>query len=200
MGQRDRRLEVAEAAWRVIVRDGLDRTSLRAIAQEMNCTTGVVTHYFRNKQALILFALHQVTERLQGMMAAAIAHQSGSARLVAMLCSFLPMDQERQEILKVWVAFLGYAVGRPALMASHQHSAGLLRQMLIQEVVNLQQDGTIRADVDSGQVVNVLLALVNGLGLDSLIQAQPLSPDQQQDAVQSYINGLKNGLKAADSR
>ena len=30
--QQDRRLDVATAAWRVIVRDGLDRTSLRAIA------------------------------------------------------------------------------------------------------------------------------------------------------------------------
>ncbi|MEL6320922.1 MAG: hypothetical protein AAFQ57_09760 [Cyanobacteria bacterium J06626_14] len=37
----------------------------------MNCTTGLVTHYFRNKRALILFALHQVTERLQVMMEAA---------------------------------------------------------------------------------------------------------------------------------
>ncbi|MEL6124504.1 MAG: helix-turn-helix domain-containing protein, partial [Bacteroidota bacterium] len=66
--QKDRRLEVSEAAWRVIVREGLDRTSMRAIAQEMNCTTGVVTHYFRNKEALILFALGQVTERLQALM------------------------------------------------------------------------------------------------------------------------------------
>jgi AcrR family transcriptional regulator len=45
--QRDRRLDVSEAAWRVIAREGLDRTSLRAIAQELGCTTGVVTHYFR---------------------------------------------------------------------------------------------------------------------------------------------------------
>ncbi|MEM1280326.1 MAG: TetR family transcriptional regulator, partial [Cyanobacteria bacterium P01_H01_bin.152] len=35
MVQQDRRLEVSEAAWRVIVREGLDRTSMRAIAQEM---------------------------------------------------------------------------------------------------------------------------------------------------------------------
>lgn len=93
----------------------------------MHCTTGVVTHYFRNKQELILFALHQVTERLQQRMATAIASTTGIDRLVAMLSSFLPIDQARQDILKVWVAFLGYAVGREELMAANQQSAGQSR-------------------------------------------------------------------------
>lgn len=105
MSQQDRRLEVSEAAWRVIVREGLDRASMHAIAQEMNCTTGVVTHYFRNKQELILLALHQVTERLKVMMQSAIENVAGIDRLATMLLSFLPLDQERQEILRVWVAF-----------------------------------------------------------------------------------------------
>lgn len=39
MSQKDRRFEVSEAAWRVIVREGLDRTSMRAIARELGCTT-----------------------------------------------------------------------------------------------------------------------------------------------------------------
>ncbi|MGD1940625.1 MAG: TetR/AcrR family transcriptional regulator [Leptolyngbyaceae cyanobacterium] len=191
MVQQDRRLEVSESAWRVIVREGLDRTSMRAIAQEMNCTTGVVTHYFRNKQELILFALHQVTERLQGLMEVAITNVSGIDRLVAMLSSFLPVDQERQAILRVWVAFLGYAVGREDLMAEHQQSAGQLRQVMIQELATLQQQGVIRPDVEPESEANVLLALVNGVSLDTLVQAQRLSAEQQQTVLQNYVYGLR---------
>lgn len=191
MVQQDRRLEVSEAAWRVIVREGLDRTSMRAIAQEMNCTTGVVTHYFRNKQELILFALHQVTERLQGLMQVAIANVSGIDRLVAMLSSFLPVDQERQAILRVWVAFLGYAVGREDLMAEHQQSAGQLRQVMLQELATLQQQGVIRPDVEPESEANVLLALVNGVSLDTLVQAQRLSAEQQQATLQRYVDQLR---------
>ena len=192
MAQTDRRLEVSEAAWRVIVREGLDRTSMRAIAQEMDCTTGVVVHYFRNKQELILFALHQVAERLQVLMEKAVAERSGCDRLVAMLSSFLPIDQERQEILRVWVAFLGYAIGREGLMADHQQSAGGLRQVIIQELLMLQDQGDIRADVDPEQEANVLLALVNGLSLDNLIQADSLSYQQQEAALQRHIERLKS--------
>jgi AcrR family transcriptional regulator len=192
VAQPDRRFEVSAAAWRVIVREGLDRTSMRAIAQEMNCTTGVVTHYFRNKQELILFALHQVTERLQGSMEQAAAEKAGCDRLVAMLSSFLPIDQERQEILRVWVAFLGYAVGREDLMADHQRSAAELRQVVIQELMALQKQGQIRSDVNPETEANVLLALVNGISLDSLIQKQRLSLEQQQETLQRYVNGLRN--------
>ncbi|NES43712.1 TetR/AcrR family transcriptional regulator, partial [Moorena sp. SIO2C4] len=94
MSQQDRRLEVSEAAWRVIVREGLDRTSMRAIAQELGCTTGVVTHHFRDKQELILFALNQVTQRLQKTMQAATEHARGVDRLVEMLSAFLPLETE----------------------------------------------------------------------------------------------------------
>lgn len=191
MGQQDRRQEVSDAAWRVIVREGLDRTSMRAIAHELGCTTGVVTHYFRNKQELILFALHQVTERLQGRMEAAMNTLSGVERLVAMLSSFLPDDQERQEILRVWVAFLGYAVGRQELMREHQQSAGQLRQIMIGEVAMLQQAGLIRSDIDPAWEANGLLALVNGMSLDTLIQANPLTPEQQQVVLRRYVESLQ---------
>ena len=187
VSQQERRLEVSEAAWRVIVREGLDRTSMRAIAQEMNCTTGVVTHYFRNKEALILFALGQVTERLQALMQNALENISGTERIVVMLSAFLPIDVQRQEILRVWVAFLGYAVGRDELMAEHQQSAAQLRGVIIQELMRLQAEKLVRADIDLEIESNALLALGNGGSLDSLIQAHRLSVEQQQFVIRRYI-------------
>ncbi|NEQ83257.1 MAG: TetR/AcrR family transcriptional regulator, partial [Moorea sp. SIO2I5] len=160
MSQQDRRLEVSEAAWRVIVREGLDRTSMRAIAQELGCTTGVVTHHFRDKQELILFALNQVTQRLQKTMQTATEQARGVDRLVEMLSAFLPLDTERQDILKVWVAFLGYAIGRESLMAEHQQSAAQLRQVIIQELKTLQSAKLIRANIEPELEANALLALV----------------------------------------
>ncbi len=190
MSQQDRRLEVSEAAWRVIVREGLDRTSMRAIAQELGCTTGVVTHHFRDKQELILFALNQVTQRLQKTMQAATEQARGVDRLVEMLSAFLPLDTQRQDILKVWVAFLGYAIGRESLMAEHQQSAAQLREVIIQELKALQSAKLIRANIDPELEANALLAVVNGVSLDSLIQAKRLSPDQQQIVVRRYVNEL----------
>lgn len=190
MSQQDRRLEISEAAWRVIVREGLDRTSMRAIAQELGCTTGVVTHYFRNKQELILFSLSQVTERLKTAMKQSVESVSGVERLVAMMSTFLPFDEERQNILRVWLAFLGYAVGRENLMIKQQQSAAELRAEFVQELKTLQSAHLIRYDIDPTVEANVLLALVNGVSLDSLIQGHHLIPNQQQRVIQRYVNEL----------
>lgn len=187
MSQQNRRLEVSEAAWRVIVREGLDRTSLRAIAQEMGCTTGVVTHYFRNKQALILFALTQVTERLKMAMERSLESASGVERIIAILCTFLPLDAKRQEIVRVWLAFLGYAVGRETLMREHQQSAAQLRGILVKEIQILQDARLLRSDINPNIEANALLALANGVSLDSLIQAECLTPEQQESVIREYV-------------
>lgn len=190
MLQQNRRIEVSEAAWKVIVREGLDRTSMRAIARELDCTTGVVTHYFRDKQELILFALDQVTEKLKQAMGEVAEQPISINRLVEMLCAFLPLDDTRQKILKVWVAFLGYAVGRESLMLEHQTSAGELREVIIQELKALQSEKKVRQDIDTGVEANSLLALVNGIALDSLIQKSCLNSKQQKMIIQRHLQGL----------
>ena len=58
----DRRAEVVAATRRVIARDGLDKASMRAIAQELGCTTGVLTHYFRDKEAMLDVVLGESVE------------------------------------------------------------------------------------------------------------------------------------------
>lgn len=190
MSQQDRRIEVSAAAWRVIVREGLDRTSIRAIARELDCTTGVVTHYFRNKQELILFALNQVTENLKQAMQEVAEQPPSIERLVEMLSAFLPLDTKRQEILKVWVAFLGYAVGRETLMLQHQASAGQLRELIMQELEILKAAKKIREDINTSLEANVLLALVNGIALDSLIQEKCLSSKQQKMVIRRYFQKI----------
>ena len=190
MPQQDRRIEVSEAAWKVIVREGLDRTSMRAIARELDCTTGVVTHYFRDKQELILFALHQVTEKLKQAMQEVAEQPVSVNRLIEMICAFLPLDTERQEILKVWLAFLGYAVGRESLMLEHQASAGELREVIMQELKALQSAKKIRPDIDVEVEANSLLALVNGIALDSLIQKNCLNPKQQRMVIRRYFKEI----------
>ena len=64
-------------------------------------------------------------------------------------------------------------------MAEHQQSAGQLRQMILQELQALQEQRLIDADLNVELEANTLLALANGLSLDTLIQSPPLSLEQQ---------------------
>src|SRR4030095_5824936 len=48
----ERRAEIVSAAGRIIEQKGLEGASLRAIARELRCTTGVPTHRFVSKKGL----------------------------------------------------------------------------------------------------------------------------------------------------
>jgi AcrR family transcriptional regulator len=190
MSYADRRIEVVNAAWRVIVREGLDRASMRAIAQELGSSTGVVTHYFRDKEDLILFALERVFENVLEDMKVCIKGRQGIDRLEQMILTALPINISDKDDWKVWVAFLGYSIGREHLVQEHRKRYDFLRQIISQELAELQASNLIRAGLDLALEANALIALVDGIGTGVVICPEQFSAEQQQYLVRRHINAL----------
>jgi AcrR family transcriptional regulator len=190
MSYDERRIEVAKAAWQVILREGLDRTSMRAIAQELGSSTGVVTHYFRDKEELILFALGLVFENVAAEMEARSQGQQGVDRLEQMMFVALPLEQIDRDDWKVWVAFLGYSIGRKHLVKEHRKRYDLLRQIIAQELADLQTEQLIRADLDLTLEANALIALIDGIGTGVVICPEQFSATQQQYLVRRHLHNL----------
>ncbi len=190
MSYEERRIKVAQAAWRVIIREGLDRASMRAIAQELGSSTGVVTHYFRDKEELILFALEQVFENTLVNVKICAEGRQGIDRLTQMIFVALPLEDVDRADWKVWVAFLGYSIGREHLVREHRKRYDFLRQMLCQELADLQTAKLIRSDLDVILEANALIALVDGIGTGVVIYPEQFSAEQQRYLVQRHINAL----------
>ena len=58
-----RRRAVSAAVWRVLAHRGFGGLTVRAVAAELGTSTGVVTHYFTSKDALVRHALHLLDEQ-----------------------------------------------------------------------------------------------------------------------------------------
>jgi AcrR family transcriptional regulator len=190
MGYADRRQAVTEAAWRVIVREGLDRTSMRAIAQELGASTGVVTHYFRDKDELTLFALERVFATMMADIERAITGRQGIDRLEAMIFATLVLEPHNVPAWQIWIAFLGYAIGRDRLIAEHRKRYESLQQLLRQELLDLQAAKLIRADLDLALETAAIIALVDGIGTGFVINAATFPADRQRYLVQRYIQTI----------
>ena len=106
-----KRAELVSASWDVIAAEGLKAATLRRVAAEAGCTTGALTHYFRDRRALLIDALRSAHYQAGGRMAdAASRAASDLARLKAVLLEALPLDAARLREWRVWLAFWAEAM------------------------------------------------------------------------------------------
>jgi TetR/AcrR family transcriptional regulator len=96
-----RRRVVLDGAWRVFARDGLDGSTMRAIAAEAGCTTGAIYPLFPSKEAIYGELLAESLERLH----ACVEQSTRTAR------------SERARLKAAALAFLSYYRDRPDDMA-----------------------------------------------------------------------------------
>jgi AcrR family transcriptional regulator len=106
-----RREQICRAAASVIARQGFAGTTMRVVADEAAVSTGMVNHYFANRQALLTQTLVYVSERAQERFRRAIDPiPPGSERLCALLDLALGEDQEMADTWSVWINAYGEAV------------------------------------------------------------------------------------------
>ncbi len=165
----ERREEVVAAARRVILREGIEAATTRAIAKEAGYSNGVLTHYFTDKDDILLSALqisHRgIVERLKDK----LGGRTGLAALRELLLDNVPLDDERVQETWLEVGFWSRSLTSPALLAVQREEAGELRYLVRSLLNNAAETGEITTDEDLDDVAERLLALVDGLSVHRLL-------------------------------
>jgi len=160
-----RRRELADAACRVIARDGLAGTTLADVAGESGWSIGSIRHYFPNKDELVAAALWRVGERVDDR----IRHRTAGGMTVADLriaaTALLPLDAGRREDALVQLAFMAQAAVVPALADAADSAAQRLAEPLAARIACAAQAGELPARLDAEQEAARLMVLLDGLRL-----------------------------------
>src|SRR5262245_51656624 len=109
----ERREQLADSVLAVIRRSGLSRATLREVAREVGWTSGVLLHYFRDKQELLTFAFLLAEQRIRQRVEARNAGLSGLAALRGLMEETLPIDDERHLYTAIFLSFEGHAASVP---------------------------------------------------------------------------------------
>ena len=163
-----RRRDVSAAVWRVLARDGFGGLTLRAVAAEMGASTGLLTHYFRSKQALVRHALEIAGERTAELTEYG-EEEPGLPALRAAIALVLPLTAEATEMNRVWVSSWAGALGDHDLSAAERARYQRWRAKLRPHVVAAQQLGQLPA-ADPDDVVATVAAFTHGLVIQAPVR------------------------------
>jgi AcrR family transcriptional regulator len=175
-----RREQICRAAAAVIAREGFAGSTMRMVAEEAGVSTGMLNHYFANRQDLLTQALVFVSERAQGRMSQAIEEvPAGRARLVALLDTALADDEEATETWRVWINAYGEAVRLPELRHTIES-----RLTSWYDMIDRALEGLVPADAPGGIPWSWRFdAVLNGLTLQALTSEAVLEGHQIRDEV-----------------
>jgi AcrR family transcriptional regulator len=163
-----RRRDVADAAWRLILRAGLDGVSVRKVAAEAALSTGSVRHFFTTQAGLQRFAMQALAERVADRIAHAAKEPDLRARIRGMLRALLPLTDESAAEFTVWLHYVLRAVTEPELALVARATFDQVRELICHVLDGARAVGLVAADLDVPHAAAELNALIDGLTFDAI--------------------------------
>jgi AcrR family transcriptional regulator len=188
----ERRQRIAEVAFELIAREGLDAATIRRIAAEVGYSTTAITHYFAEKQELLAWVYQTLIAKYDERFRAAISHDPSD--LVSGLLSATAADETSIRYWRVYIAFWERAARDPAFREQQ-------RQDMTQTV---QEIGAIISTYyphcrDVERASRMLTVIVEGISIQVLVDRQSWSPMQIQDALAREVAALLGDATVAGS-
>ncbi|WP_410580301.1 TetR/AcrR family transcriptional regulator [Amycolatopsis sp. lyj-108] len=170
-----RRLEIAEAVFRVIQRDGLAQASLRSVADDAGLAIGSVRHYFRGHDELIVFAMRALGDRVEARLLRHLPElldpetpRSRRQELTeALLGELLPLTEQTRAETDVWLAFSAAAKYRPDLAEEAARAHAGIRALVRRVLEGARGAVGLLDDLDLDVETERLAALLDGLAMAS---------------------------------
>ena len=151
--------ELIEAARYVIAREGYAGASLRNVAARAGCSTGAVTYYFANKEAMVATVAEALFDEFDGW----LSDQASPIDIRAIFDRMILWTASRKG--DAWlVAFqlLVQAASDPPLAAVIQRRYAQFRRRLTSLLERGQAQGVIRGDIPADLLADQVCAMGDG--------------------------------------
>lgn len=185
-----RRKEIAMLTLALMRSEGLENASIRSIARRGGYSMGVLTHYFRTKDELVVFTFRWLAEhtfaQLEGLR---VRNPAGLARLEAAMDAHLPQASE-PAALALWMSLWGRALRTPAFAREHRNYYRRWRAYIRECLDDAKRARRIPARLDVSEATDLLVAAVDGLWLAMTLEPRRFTRLQRKRLLRQTINAI----------
>lgn len=184
----ERKKQIAEAMWRVILDKGMEGATVRNIAEEAGLSLGALRHYFTNQDDLLVYAMKLVQERAtERIEAVAQQNMQPKEMVMAVLLEIVPLNEETLAEMEVWFAFIAHVKHRKEEL--DVPNDGILEG--VQKVIGyLGAMGLLKKGLDLDLEAERLYALIDGIAIHALFEPERLEAERIKKTIHYHIESI----------
>ena len=179
-----RQRQLIDATLDAINEVGLHDTTIAQIARRAGVSTGIIGHYFRDKNGLLEATMRDITSQLRHAILTRLRARKGDsarARLEAIVAGNFDDTQIHSAAMKAWLDFWACSMHQPALYRLQQLSN---RRLLSTITTEFRRELPREA---AQEAAYGLLSLIDGLWLRGALSGEPFNAQRAQSLANHFI-------------
>ncbi len=181
-----RREQLIRATFQTIDEIGLADATVATIARKAGLSTGIVAHYFGDKDGLLNAAMRQILRELKAAVAQYREHAGGTPQqqLRAIIDGNFDESQTNGTAMRVWLTFWAASMHQPELARLQRANDQRLYSNLCHQFRRVLADGPAR------HAARGLAALIDGLWLRGSLVGGQFNADKARQIAYAYVDSL----------
>lgn len=181
---------IAEAAWKIIKNEGIEKASIRRVAAEAGMSSGALRHYFSTQDEMLLFIMDYFFDTGKKRS----DHKDWSTdplqAVEEVLMELVPIDEDRKIESSVWWIFALRSLTSEALKEKKDELTNgtyeLAKSMI--EILTLKE--IVSDSVNVELEVSRLSVLIEGLSFHSLLRPDVYTTGKVREIIHYHLGSL----------
>ena len=183
---------IAEAAWKIIENEGIEKVSIRRVAAEAGMSPGALRHYFSTKDEMLLFIIEYFIEEGKKRSDHKEWSKNPLQAVEEVLLELVPIDEEKKIETSVWWIFALRSLTSETLQKKKDELTNgtyeLANAMI--EILNLK--GMLTESINLELEISRLSALIEGMSFHALLRPDVYTPEKVKEVISYHLKTLCN--------
>lgn len=187
-----KRKSIAEAAWSIIKKEGIEKASIRRVAIEAGMSAGALRHYFSTKDEMLLFIMDYYLEEGKKRSQSKSWSDTPLQAVAEVLLELIPIDEEKKIETSVWWILALQSLTSDTLKEKKDEMTNGMYELASSMIEILALQGILSDSTNVKLEKSRLAALIDGLSIHALLRPDVYSPDKVKEVIRYHLETLCN--------
>lgn len=187
-----KRKSIAEAAWSIIKKEGIEKASIRRVAIEAGMSAGALRHYFSTKDEMLLFIMDYYLEEGKKRSQSKSWSDNPLQAVAAVLLELVPIDEEKKIETSVWLILALQSLTSDTLKEKKDEMTNGMYELASSMIEILVLQGILSDSTNVKLEKSRLAVLIDGLSIHALLRPDVYSPDKVKEVIRYHLETLCN--------